>query len=387
MHKYLKVIAAVVCTLSVGHSNAQAEPEINVGVILSLTGQAASLGIPERDSILLWDEPIANRKVNFTIIDDGSDPTAASVAARKLITEKKVDVLIGPSVTPAALSTLQVAHETQTPMIAIAGGGAIVTPLDDARRWAFKLPPEESIPLRMIYDTMRSKGQKRLGIVAMNNAYGQTFVDVAQKTAGDAGIEIVDVQRFGGTDTSFVSQSIKLLSTRPDAVLIAAAGTPAAMPHLELKRRGFAGTIFQTQAVANNDFLRIGGKEIAGTYMPVAPFLVAEQLPDSHPTKEIGLKYVQTYEAKYGPNSRSLFGGSAWDTLLLLQDAAARTVEKAEPGTQEFKNLLRDEIENTKELVMTQGVYNMSPTDHNGADERSHVMVTLTDGQWRYVEP
>src|SRR5690606_33715955 len=143
MHKYLKVIAAVVCTLSVGHSNAQAEHEINVGVILSLTGQAASLGIPERDSILLWDEPIANRKVNFTINEDGSDPTAVSVAARKLITEKKVDVLIGPSVTPAALSTLQVAHETQTPMIAIAGGGAIVTPLDDARRWAFKLPPEE----------------------------------------------------------------------------------------------------------------------------------------------------------------------------------------------------------------------------------------------------
>ncbi len=364
----------------------QAKADINVGVILSLTGPAASLGIPERDSIILWDREVEGHKFRFTILDDASDPSAAALAARKLVSEQKADVLVGPSVTPAALAALQVAAETRTPMVAIAGGGAIVTPMDDARRWAFKLPPPEHIQLGLIYDTMKKQGKKRLALVAMGNAYGQTFVDVAQQTAAGAGIELIGVERFGAADTSFVSQTIKLLAAKPDAILIAAAGTPAAMPQLELKRRGFGGLFFQTQAVANNDFLRLGGKELEGTYMPVSPFLVAEQLPDDNATKRTGQAYVDMYEAKYGPGTRSLFGGCAWDTLLLIEDAAKRALKVAQPGTPEFRVALRDAIEQAQELVLTQGVYNMSPQDHNGADERSQVMVRIEDGKWRYVE-
>lgn len=371
-------LAAVLCMGS-------AQADINVGVILSLTGPGAALGIPERDTLVLWSKDVGGHKLNVTILDDASDPTAATLAARKLVTENKVDVLVGPSLTPAALAAMQVAGETKTPMIAIAGGGAIVNPLEGPRRWAFKLPPPEDIPLRMMFDTMKKNGQKRLGIVAMGNAYGQTFVDVAQKIAPEAGIEIVGVERFGGTDTSFVSQAIKMIANKPEAVLVVAAGTPAVMPQLELKRRGFDGTFFQTQAVAGNDYLRVGGKDVEGTLMPVSPFLVAEQLPDSNPTKASGMAYVKLYEDTYGPDTRSLFGGCAWDTFLLLEHAATQALKTAQPGTPEFKSALRDALEQTKDLVLTQGVYTMSETDHNGADERSQVMVTVKDGKWRYV--
>lgn len=364
---------------------AQANADINVGVIVSLTGPAASAGIPERDSIVLWSKRIAGHKVNLTILDDASDPSKTTAAARKLVTEKNVDVLIGASVTPTTLAALQVAAETRTPLISIAGGGAIVNPQDDIRKWAFKMPPPEEIPLGMIYDTMKKQGKKSLAIVAMSNAYGQTFVDVAQKTAGQAGIDLVREERFSAADTSFVSQAMKLIHAKPDAILIVAAGSPAVMPQLELKSRGYDGLIFQTQAVAGNDFLRLGGKALNGTYMPVSPFLVAEQLPDGNPTKVTGKRYVDLYEAKYGPGSRSLFGGCAWDTLLLLEDAAKRVPKTAQPGTPAFRAALRDALEHTNELVLTQGVYNMTPADHNGADARSQVMVRIEDGKWRYV--
>ena len=381
--KYFQKLAIGVLALGM---YGQAQADINVGVILSLTGQAASLGVPERDTVLLWPKTIGNQKLNLTILDDASDPTAATLAARKLITEHKVDFIAGPSTTPAALAVLQVAGETRTPMIAIAGGGAIVAPMEGARRWVFKTPPEEAIQLALVFRQMKKNNQKRLGVVAVNSAYGQTFVDSLQKIAAGAGIEITSVERFGGTDTSFVSQALKMITSKPDAILIVAAGTPAAMPQLELKRRGFAGTFFQTQAVANNDYLRVGGKDVEGTYMPVSPLLVAEQLPDSNPTKKVGMAYVKLYEDKYGANTRSLFGGSAWSVFMLLENAVPTALKHAKPGTAGFRLALRDALEQTKDLTLPEGVYSMSPTNHNGADERSQVLVKIENGKWRYVD-
>ena len=364
---------------------AQASADINVGVILSLTGPAASLGIPAKKTVALWPKEIDGQKLNLTILDDGSDPTASTLAARRLTQENKVDVFVGPSVTPTSLAALQVAGEGHTPMITLAGGGAVIFPQEGARRWAFKMPPSEEIQLNVIFEHMKKTGEHTLGIVAINNAYGQTFLDVAQKIAPAAGIKIAGVERYNAKDTSFVSQALKMMATKPDAILIAAAGTPAAMPQLELKQRGFAKTIYQTQAVANNDYLRVGGKALDGTLLPVSPLLVAEQLPDSNPIKPVALNYLKKYEGKYGAGSRSLFGGMAWDAFLILDKAVPVALKQAKPGTPQFREALRDAIEGEKNLILTQGIYSMSPKDHNGADKRSQVLVKIESGKWIYV--
>ena len=362
------------------------QADINVGVILSLTGAGASIGIPAKNTVEMWPKQVAGQKLNVTILDDASDPTAATVAARKLTSEYKVDVLVGPSITPTSLAALSVASDTETPIITLAGSNAIVVPADGPRRWAFKLPPSEEVPLKLIFETMKKKGQSKLAIVSVSNAYGQTFLDVAQKMAPAAGVQIVDVERFAATDTSFVAQTLKILSTRPDAVFIAAAGTPALMPQLEIKNRGFAGTVFQTQAIANNDYLRIGGAAVNGTLLPVSPMLVAEQLPAANVIKPVAITYVNRYEAVHGPASRTLFGGIAWDAYLLLDSALPATLKAATPGTPAFRKALRDELEKSRNLVLTEGVYTTSTSDHNGADERSQVMVTIEGGKWRFVE-
>ncbi len=360
--------------------------EIHVGVILSLTGGAASLGMPARNTIVVWPKSIAGQPIKVTVLDDASDATAATLAARKLSTEQQVDVLVGPSVTPTSLSAMQVAAESRTPMLSLAGGGTLVTPMDDVRRWVYKMPPGEHIPLGMIYEDMKARKQSRLAIVAMSNAYGQAFVDVARQTAPGAQIEIVSVERFAGTDTSFVSQALKLIAAKPDAILIAAAGTPAAMPQLELAKRGYQGQFYQTQAVANNDFLRVGGQAVEGTRMPVSPLLVAEQLPDDNVIKPVAMRFVQAYQAQYANEQPSLFGGMAWDAFLLLENAVPAALKQAQPGTEAFRLALRQALEETKEMVLTQGVYTMTPQDHNGADERSQVLVEIKDGKWRYVK-
>ncbi len=365
---------------------APARADVNIGVILSLTGPGASLGIPARNTVDLWPKEIGGHKLVVTVLDDGSDPTAATVAARKLSTEYRADVLVGPSITPTSLAAVQVAGETETPILTLAGSNAIVLPADGPRRWAFKMPPSEEVPLKMVFDQMRKAGKKTLAVVAISNAYGQTFLDVAQKMAPQAGVQIVAVERYQATDTSFVAQALKIVSSRPDAVFIAAAGTPAAMPQIELRNRGYAGMQFQTQAVANNDFLRVGGPAVNGTLMPVSPLLVAEQLPAGNRSKPVAMNYVARYEGVHGAASRSLFGGMAWDAYLVLNQSVPAALKTAQPGTPAFRKALRDAIESASDLVLTHGVYTMAPTDHNGADERSQVLVVIDNGKWKYAE-
>ena len=380
-HLTRRAFAASALALAAAPAAHAEEGEIRIGVIMSLTGPAASLGIPARATLEMWPKTIAGHKLNVTVLNDGSDPTAATTAMRKL-TAEGIDVLVGPSVTPTSLAVMQVAQETGTPVLTLAGGGAIVEPMEGARRWMFKMPPSETIPLKMIFDDMLAKGQKSLAVVAIQNAYGQTFLDVAQAMAPKAGIAISAVERYNAQDTSVTAQALKIMAAKPDAVLIAAAGTPGATPHLELKRRGYAGTIYQTQAVANADFLRLGGKELDGALMPVSPLLVAEQLPASNPIRAVALPYVEKFEAQHGAKSRSLFGGMAWDAMLFLEDAVPKALKQAKPGTPAFRTALRDALETTKDLVASQGVYSLSPSDHNGADARSQVMVEIRNSDW-----
>lgn len=381
----MRTFKSIGAALALSFAGSAAIADVNVGVILSQTGPGASLGIPARHTVQLWPAEIAGEKLNITVLDDKSDPTASATAARQLMEQRKVDVIVGPSITPTSLSALQAAGENQTPIFTLAGGKSIVEPLEGPRTWAFKMPPDEGIPVKLLLEHMKKSGHKRLGIVAVGNSYGEVFADVMKKAAPEYGVEVIGTETFQPTDTSFVAQAVKLLAARPDAIFIAAVGTPGAMPHVELVRRGFKGQIYQTQAIANNDFLRVGGKEVEGAIFAISPLLVAEQLPDSNPVKKVALDYIKRYEDVHGAGSRSLFGAMAWDAYLFLEDALPKALANARPGTPEFRRALRDAIESARELVVTQGVYSLSPANHNGADERSQVLVRIDNGGWKYV--
>lgn len=374
---------AMAASLSLVSQAAQAE--LHVGVILSLTGPGASLGIPAEQAIKLWPETMAGQKVRFTVLNDNTDTTTAARNARKLITDDKVDAIVGASLTPTSLAIVQEAGTARVPVISLAGGGAIVNPQDGPRKWAFKLSPTETISATMVLQHMQAQKVKTLATIGIATSYGEGFLNATQGIAAAKGMPIVASERYNQTDQSVTAQVIKVLAANPDAVYIFSAGTPGALPHAELVKRGYKGPIYQTQGVANNDFLRVGGKDLEGGYMTVAPVLVAEQLPAGNPTKNAGLDFLRQFEGRYGPGSRSLFAGTAWDALLLLQQAAEVSLKTAQPGTPEFRSALRDALESSKNFVASQAVYNMTPNDHNGVDQRSQVMVRIEKGAWKLL--
>ncbi|HVN34134.1 MAG TPA: ABC transporter substrate-binding protein [Casimicrobiaceae bacterium] len=381
-------LAALCAALAVAAAGfaASVQADINVGVTLSATGPAASLGIPEKNTFELLPTSIGGQKVNWIVLDDGSDTTKAVTNTKKLISEDKVDVIVGSTITPNSLAMVDVVADAETPMISMAASSRIVDPANPKTKWVFKTPQSDSLMADAIAVSMKQNGVKTMGYIGFADGYGDGWLAEIKRSAQTAGIKIVAEEKYNRTDSSVTGQVLKLVAANPDAVLIAAAGTPGATPQKELVARGYKGKIYQTHGVANPDFLRVVGKDGNGTILPIGPMLVFEQLPDSNPIKRAAAEYITKYEAKYGKDSRSTFGGHAWDAYLLLARAIPEALKKAKPGTKDFRFALRDALESTKDLVATHGVYTMTATEHNGLDNRARTMIRIDNGQWVLVK-
>jgi len=366
--------------------SAAAFADINVGVSVAATGPAASLGIPEKNTFGLMPTTIGGQKVNYIVLDDATDPTNATKNIKKLIGEHKVDVVVGSSTTPSSLAMMDVAVDNETPLISMAGSAIVVEPMDAKRKWVFKTAQNDAHMATAIVQHMTDKKVQSVAFIGFADAYGDGWYKEFAKIAEARKLKVVANERYQRNDTSVTGQILKILSARPDAVLIGGAGTPAVLPQKTLKEKGYKGLVYQTHGVANNDFLRVGGKDVEGAFLPVGPMVVATQLPNDNPVKKSALEYVSKYEAAHGKGSVSSFGGHAWDAGVLLQNALPIALKKAQPGTVEFRRALRDALENTRNLPAAHGIFNLSTEDHQGYDQRARVMVTIENGTWKLLK-
>ncbi|MBS1129753.1 MAG: amino acid/amide transporter substrate-binding protein family [Proteobacteria bacterium] len=356
--------------------------DINIGIIASLTGPAAALGAETKKAIAMFPSTVGGEKVNFILLDDATDPTSAVKNVRKLISEDKVDVILGPNLISTATAMADVANAEKTPMISVA-------PLDvsgDKRGYVFRSEPSADLMVNRIVADMVESGAKTVGFIGFSDSWGELLLKALTK-ATEGKINIVASERYGRADPSVQAQVLKVMSAKPDVVFVGASGTPAAMPQITLRERGYKGKIYQSHGVTSKEFLRVGGKNVEGALIPVGPVLVAEQLPDSHPAKKAGVAFVKDLEAKNGPDSRSTFAGASWDAWLLAQNGIVAALKgKAKPGTPEFRAALRDGIEKTSKLVGTNGVYTMSANDHAGYDASSIVLIKVENNHWKLVK-
>lgn len=379
-------LASVATGLALLAALAPAAPlaaELTVGVTLSATGPLASLGIPTRNTFALLPPTVAGMKVTYVILDDATDPSTAVRNARKLTSENGVDVLLGSNSTPACLAMTDVAVETGTPMIALAAGKSIVAPMDAKKKWVFKVPQNDDLMAEALVDHMIGRLVRRVAFIGFADAYGENWWSAFSKIAEAKGLKIVASERYNRPDTSVTGQILKIVAAKPDAVLIGASGTPAVLPQKTLVERGYRGLVYHTHGVVNADFLRVGGKDVEGAFLPIGPAVVAKQLPESHPSRKVALDFFSRYDAAYGAGSANSFAAHAWDAYLLLEAAVPVALKKAQPGTKEFRAALREALEHVRNLAATQGVFNVTPEDHQGFDTRARAMARIEAGAWK----
>lgn len=378
----LRKLAPIVLLCALPLSSALAQ--IKVGLMVSATGPTAAIGIPQKNTAALLPMRISDASVEYIQLEDGGDTTRAVQNAKKLISEDNVDALIGPSTTPNALAILDVVAEAKVPLLATVGTQAVVEPMDAKKRWVFKTTQNDDLIAAALLKHMVRSGVKTIGFIGFNDAYGENWFKVFQGLAGNAGIRIVASERYARTDQSVTAQVLKLIAAKPDAVLIAAVGGPAVLPQATLFDQGYKGRIYQTHAVATNDFIRLGKEKVEGTVLAAGSMLVIDDIADGDPIKKVALTYIGEYEKRFGQRPAT-FGANTFDAGLLLQRAIPVALKIARPGTEAFRTALRDALEQERDVVGCQGVFNMSPTNHNGMDERARVLVIVRDGRFRLL--
>ena len=352
--------------------------DVNIGVILPLTGPASGLGIPAKNQIALWPTSIGGEKINVTVLDDATDPTNGVKNARRFVTEDKVDLLVGSVATPVGVAIADVALETKTPQLALTPIGLPAG--KDA--YTFRMPQSNTVMATAIINHMQKQGVKTVGFLGYTDAYGEQWLQAFTPLAEKAGIKITGVERFARTDTSVTAQALKLVSGNPDAMLIVASGSGAAMPHRGIVERNFKGKIYQTHGAASKDLMRVGGKDVEGSFVVGGPVIAPYQLPDSNPSKKLAVAFADKYDKAYGVGTHNQFAGHAHDVIVVLEKAIPLALKKAKPGTPEFRTALRDALETMGRTVVAHGTLNWTKEDHWGYTLDTGVMLKVVDGQF-----
>jgi len=374
---FIEVLGLITCAALVVTAHAQ----VKIGVITSATGPTSFVGASQKNSVALLPRKVGDTTIEYIYLDDASDPTQSVRNAKKLIGEQKIDALIGPSGTPNAIGVIEFIAEARTPMLAPVGGTTVILPMDDRKRWVFKTTQNDDIIADALIDHMTKTGVRTVGFIGYNDPYGESWYRTIVPMLQKAGIRLVATERYNRLDASVTGQVLRLKAAAPDAVLVAGVAAGAALPHMQLVDAGYAGKIYQTHGAATDDFIRIGGKKVDGAIMAASLMLVLDQVSDHVPSKSVAMEYVAAYEKMFGAKPAT-FGANVYDAGLLLQRAIPAALKEGSPGTPEFRNALRDALEGTKELVATQGVYNITPADHSGFDRRGRVLLTVKDGKW-----
>jgi len=356
-----------------------AHADLTIGVVQPLTGPASGLGIPVKNGIMVWPKTIGGETVKLIVLDDASDPTTGVKDTQRLVTDDKVDVIVGSSATPVAIPMADVTAEAATPQLATSP--AVLPPGKD--KWFFRMPQSTDVMAFAVAKHMKEHGVKTVGFLGYTDAYGEAWLKALTAEGEKNGIKIVATERFARADTSVTGQVLKITSANPDAILIVASGSGAGMPQKAVMERGFKGKVYQTHAAATQDLMRVAGKDAEGAYVVSGPATVAEQLPESHPSKKMAVDFVTTYEKTYGVGSRNQFAGHSADALTVLEKAVPVALKKAKPGTPEFRSALRDAFETMGRTVLAHGILNWTPDNHWGYTNETGVILKVVNGQFK----
>jgi branched-chain amino acid transport system substrate-binding protein len=373
-----------VAGLAFGATAASAQ-DITVGFVTSLSGAASSIGLNYEKGInaaYAYQSEVGGHKINLIKLDDGSDPSAATQDARKLAQQNHVDLMIGTSSAPGTNAMLTVAGELKVPFIGIS---PVSLPIPaSGHPWGIAVPQTPNLMVKVIADRMKREDIKTVGFIGFTDSWGDLVYNGAKAAEKVGDPEVTSNERYARTDTSVTAQALKVISTKPDALLDGGSATQAALPLLEMRKFGFKGNFYGTPALLNRDFVRIGGEAAEGVQVSAGPVIVTSQLPDSHFAKKIGTSFHDIFRQVNNAEADDGFSGYSFDGWLIFLNAAKVALKTAQPGTPEFQEALMQAIYADKDLAGVHAIYNFTPNSYYGVDERSLVVVKLVGGKWVY---
>ena len=380
------IILSIVLTVSplfagAGQEEATAKEPIKVGAILAVTGGASWLGAPEAKTLEMLVETtnaaggIDGHQVELIIKDSQASAEKAISFTKQLIEEEQVLAIIGPSTSGESMAIKDICQEGQTILLSCAAAETIVNPVAP---YVFKTPQKDSYAAIWIFKTMQKMGISKIGVVVGNTGFGQGGKAQLEKYAPEHGIEIAIAEVYDRAATDLTGVLTKVKARGVQAVVNWSIVPAQSIVAKNMRQLGMDVPLFQSHGFGNIKYVEAAGAAAEGIIFPCGRLLVADVLPANHPQKALLVEYKSEYESRYGEDV-STFGGHAYDAFIILEAA----IEKA--GSVEMAEV-RNAIESLQGVVGTAGIFNISPSDHNGLGLDSFEMLTVKDGKFVVLE-
>ena len=378
--RMFRILAAATTIIALFAAPSLAAGTIKVGAVLAVTGPASFLGAPEAKTLEMLAEEINAKggingsKIELVIKDTGANPEKAVSFTKQLIDEEKVFAIIGPSTSGETMQIKNIVEEGKTILLSCAAAEVIVNPV---AKYVFKTPQMDKDAVLKIFEAIKAMKITRVGVLSSNTGFGKAGKAQIEKLAPEHGIEILVNEVYDKAATDLTAEVTKLKAGNVQALINWSIEPAQSIVIKNVRQIGLKIPIFQSHGFGNINYVKAAGAAADGVLFPAGRLLVADVLSAKNPQKTVLTSYKQQYEAKYKEDV-STFGGHAYDALMIL----VKAIETAGTDTEK----VRDAIENLKGFVGTGGVFNFSPTDHNGLDINAFEMLTVKDGKFVVYE-
>lgn len=357
-----------------------AAPPIKIGALFAVTGPAAFLGEPERNSAkMVIDEinkggGVKGRKLELVAYDTTGDATKAVQLATKLIRDDKVVAIIGPSTTGETMAVIPVAEKEQVPLISCSAGSKITDPV---KKWVFKTAQNDSLAVGRIYDYLQKTKQTNVSILTVSDGFGASGREQLKSQAAKYGITIVSDDTYGPKDTDMTAQLTKIRGAHSQAIICWGTNPGPALVAKNARQLGIKTPLFMSHGVSSKKFIELAGDAAEGIKLPSGKVVVADMLSGSDKQKKSLMAFVKDYQKHYKAEGDH-FGGHAWDAVMLIRNAIENGADTAAA--------IRDQLEKTRGFAGIGGSFNYSPQDHAGLGKDAFVLVEVRNRDWTIVK-
>ncbi len=373
------IALTLIVSLALVFSCTKEKEPYKVGAVFSVTGRTSFLGEPEKKTAVMIAEAINKvggingHPLELVIYDDESDETKAVLAVKRLIKKDKVPVIIGPSLSGNTLAVVKIVNDAKVPLVSCAASNKIVTPVVD-RKWIFKVPQSDTHAVEKVYDHLLKNGINKIAIMSVSTGFGASGREELLRLAPQVGIEIVADERYGPKDTDITAQLTRIRGTDAQAIVNWSVGPTQVLAVKNWHDLGMTSIPFyQSHGFGSRKNIKLAAGAAEGVFCPLGRVNIPDLVPADHPQKKVIEIYNKAYQEKYN-EPLSSFGGHGWDALNLVIDALKAV------GPDSAK--IRDYIETRTNFIGQHGVFNFSPTDHNGLTKEAFEMVVVKDGDW-----
>lgn len=291
---------------------------VKLGFAAPLTGPQAHYGKEMQNGVVLAIEEantagtqIGGQTVRFELVseDDQADPKQGTAVAQKLV-DAKISGMLGHFNSGTSIPASRIYSEGGIPEIAMATSPAYT---GNGYKTTFRAMTNDvqqgSVMGRFAVDKL---GAKRIAIVDDRTAYGQGLADEFEKSAKDAGAQIVKREFTSDKASDFMAILTSIKSAKPDVVFFGGADAQAGPMARQIKQLGIKATLMGGEMVKSPNFITLAGDAAEGTVASLAGLPLA-QMPG-------GKEYETKYKARFNEEVQ-IYSPYAYDATKVMIEA------------------------------------------------------------------